>query len=85
MQEAEDLVAEATSPDRTRKLVEVFDQLSDCLCRVADMVSKITVDLPQADDFESGLQSGQNLNSCVQVSSPEKIRWVGRDFFFFFF
>ena len=36
--EAEDLVTEATSENRTRKLVKVFDQLSDCLCRVADMV-----------------------------------------------
>ncbi len=37
-EEAEQLVAEATNPNRSRKLVEVFDELSDCLCRVADMV-----------------------------------------------
>ena len=36
--EAEDLVSEATSTQRKRKLVQVFDQLSDTLCRVADMV-----------------------------------------------
>ena len=33
------LVEEVPSQSRNRKLVQVFDQLSDCLCRVADMVS----------------------------------------------
>ena len=36
--EADTLVKEATSPNRDRKLVQIFDQLSDCLCRVADLV-----------------------------------------------
>jgi intermediate peptidase len=31
--QADALVAEACSPHRSRKLVEVFDELSDCLCR----------------------------------------------------
>jgi intermediate peptidase len=39
--EADALVNEATSADRQRKLVRVFDQLSDCLCRVADMVRSL--------------------------------------------
>ena len=38
--EAEELVNETTSANRSRPLVQVFDQLSDCLCRVADMVRK---------------------------------------------
>ena len=49
MNEADELVAEASiikhsSTDnvkRHRKLVKVFDQLSDCLCKVADMVRNI--------------------------------------------
>ena len=32
------LINEATDVNRTRKLVTVFDELSDTLCRVADMV-----------------------------------------------
>ena len=38
--ETQRLVAEAVSPNRERKLVQVFDQLSDTLCRLADMVSR---------------------------------------------
>ena len=37
--EIESLIKEATSPSRDRKIVEIFDELSDCVCRVADMVS----------------------------------------------
>lgn len=33
------LVREATSTKRTRNVVEIFDELSDVLCRVADLVS----------------------------------------------
>lgn len=36
--EVETLVEEVVSPHRKRKIVEVFDQLSDSLCKVADMV-----------------------------------------------
>ena len=39
-QEALQLVKEATSPQRTRNVVGIFDELSDCLCKVADLVSK---------------------------------------------
>src|SRR5699024_6347387 len=35
--DAEALVREATSPTRTRKMVQVFDELSNCLCKVADL------------------------------------------------
>lgn len=37
--EVDGLVQEALSPKRQRKIVQVFDQLSDALCRVADMVN----------------------------------------------
>jgi hypothetical protein len=40
--QVEQLVAEATSKNRSRKMVTIFDELSDCLCRVADMVSTMT-------------------------------------------
>ena len=37
-EEIDSLIIEATSPTRDRKIVEIFDELSDCVCRVADMV-----------------------------------------------
>lgn len=42
----ENLVAEVTSPNRKRKLVQVFDEISDTLCRVADMVRNICNKIP---------------------------------------
>lgn len=36
--DVERLLDEAISPKRTRKIVAIFDELSDVLCRVADMV-----------------------------------------------
>ena len=38
-----DLLQEALSSDRSRKLVAVFDELSDTLCRVADMADCMRV------------------------------------------
>ncbi|XP_053631220.2 mitochondrial intermediate peptidase [Cherax quadricarinatus] len=45
---AEDLMVECCSPYRTRKMVEVFDHLSDTLCRVADLAEFIRMAHPQA-------------------------------------
>ncbi|XP_067948182.1 mitochondrial intermediate peptidase-like [Watersipora subatra] len=45
---ANELVTEATSNTRTRKLVQVFDDLSDELCRVADMADFVRVGHPEA-------------------------------------
>ena len=39
--ETERLVEEVTSDQRQRKLVEVFDEISNTLCCVADMVFTI--------------------------------------------
>lgn len=36
--EIDDLVKETTSTNRKRKIVQIFDQMSDSICRVADMV-----------------------------------------------
>ena len=38
-EKVEKLLEEACSPSRSRKIVTVFDELSDTLCRVADLVS----------------------------------------------
>ena len=38
-----DLLEEALSDNRSRKLVAVFDELSDTLCRVADMADCMRV------------------------------------------
>lgn len=40
------LIEEATSKDRKRKMVEIFDELSNTLCKVADMAEFIRVAHP---------------------------------------
>ena len=45
-QEAAALVAEARSPRRKRKMVQIFDNLSNCLCRVADMAEFVRLGHP---------------------------------------
>lgn len=61
--EADALVTEASSNSRTRKLVSVFDDLSDCLCRVADMADFVRVAHP--DEQYAGAAS----HACATISS----------------
>lgn len=42
------LIGEAVSPGRKRKMVEIFDELSDSLCKVADMAEFIRMAHPKA-------------------------------------
>lgn len=44
--ECDALVNECVSPNRKRKLVEIFDQLSNSLCKVADMAEFVRVAHP---------------------------------------
>ncbi|PSN48217.1 Mitochondrial intermediate peptidase [Blattella germanica] len=46
--EVDKLIAEACSVNRSRKMVEVFDELSDTLCKVADLAEFIRIGHPQA-------------------------------------
>ncbi|KAJ6642270.1 Mitochondrial intermediate peptidase [Pseudolycoriella hygida] len=43
----EDLIKEATGTNRKRKIVEVFDELSDSLCKVADLAEFIRLAHPK--------------------------------------
>lgn len=61
--EAAVLVAEASSGSRTRKLVAVFDDLSDCLCRVADMADFVRVAHPDQQ------YAGAASHACATISS----------------
>lgn len=40
------LIDEAISTDRSRKIVEIFDELSDSLCKVADMAEFVRLAHP---------------------------------------
>lgn len=44
--QVEDLVAECCTPQRKRRMVEVFDDLSNALCRVADLAEFLRIASP---------------------------------------
>ncbi|XP_063878563.1 mitochondrial intermediate peptidase-like isoform X2 [Scylla paramamosain] len=62
MFESDDLVKECCSPNRSRKMVEVFDQLSDTLCRVADLAEFVRLAHPQARYAQAA------EDACIAIS-----------------
>lgn len=62
MFKTDDLIAEAISPDRSRKMVQIFDELSDSLCKVADLSEFIRLGHP------SGTFSHAAEDACISIS-----------------
>ncbi|XP_033761242.1 LOW QUALITY PROTEIN: mitochondrial intermediate peptidase-like [Pecten maximus] len=72
--EVESLIEEITSSNRTKSVVTLFDELSDCLCRVADMADFVRVSHPDplfaqaAEDacvYLSGIVEKLNTNPDI--------------------
>jgi hypothetical protein len=74
----ERLIKETGDPKRSRKMVEVFDEMSDTLCQVADLAEFIRVAHPRS----SYAQAAED--ACVAVSSIVE-KYVFLAFFFFLF
>ena len=60
--ECESLISECVSPKRTRKMVQVFDNLSNSLCKVADLAEFIRVAHP-VNSYALAAE-----NACLSVS-----------------
>ena len=60
---SESLVAEACNPERKRNVAVIFDDLSDELCRVADLAEFIRIAHPD-EDFSLAAQ-----DACIEVSA----------------
>ncbi|OQV22223.1 Mitochondrial intermediate peptidase [Hypsibius exemplaris] len=64
--EADRLVREATSSIRTRNVVEIFDDLSNALCRVADMAECIRVLHGDSQFAASAEEASSAMNDLVE-------------------
>ncbi|KAG8212643.1 hypothetical protein J437_LFUL018774 [Ladona fulva] len=61
--DTENLLVEACDPNRKRKLVNIFDDLSDTLCQVADLAEFVRIAHPK-HSFSLAAE-----NACISVSS----------------
>lgn len=62
MTQADVLIEEATSKDRKRKMVEIFDELSDTLCKVADMAEFTRIAHPDEQYVRAA------VDACITIS-----------------
>lgn len=62
MIKTDQLIAEATAENRHRKMVEIFDELSDTLCKVADMAEFVRLAHPMRK-FSDAAE-----DACISVS-----------------
>ncbi|XP_033253427.1 mitochondrial intermediate peptidase-like [Drosophila miranda] len=58
---SQDLIAEAISSQRQRKMVDIFDELSDSLCKVADLAEFIRIAHPKNKYMEAAEQA------CISI------------------
>jgi intermediate peptidase len=60
------LVAESVDNGRQRKMVEVFDELSDTLCQVADLAEFVRIAHPDRKFSEAAENACININALVE-------------------
>uniref|UniRef100_A0A182QJR8 Peptidase M3A/M3B catalytic domain-containing protein n=1 Tax=Anopheles farauti TaxID=69004 RepID=A0A182QJR8_9DIPT len=68
----DDLIEEATSPDRTRKMVVIFDELSDTLCKVADLSEFIRLAHPSANFCTAAEDACITISGIVEKLNTHK-------------
>ncbi|XP_037952357.1 mitochondrial intermediate peptidase [Teleopsis dalmanni] len=67
-----DLVEEATSEKRNRKMVEIFDELSDSLCKVADLAEFIRIAHPQSQYMQAAEDACISISGIVESLNTHK-------------
>lgn len=61
-------MAEITSTKRQRKIVEIFDELSDTLCKVADMTEFVRLAHPSSMYSNAAEEACFNICKIVEKS-----------------
>ncbi|XP_023228122.1 mitochondrial intermediate peptidase-like [Centruroides sculpturatus] len=78
--EARSLVNEALSPDRKQKIVEIFDMLSDTLCKVADLAEFVRIGHPKKRFVYAAENAAISIGSLVEeLNTNRKLYEVVRD------
>lgn len=63
---ADELIAEVLSPERSRKIVDIFDDLSDTLCQVADLAEFIRIAHPDPQFRIAADSASAKINGVVE-------------------
>lgn len=66
IQESEKLIQEALSSGRKRKMVQIFDDLSDSLCKLADMAEFIRIAHPKLEYCKAAESACSAVSSVVE-------------------
>ncbi|XP_053404674.1 mitochondrial intermediate peptidase-like [Mercenaria mercenaria] len=65
-QEVASLVNEACDPHRKRKMVTIFDEMSDSICRVADMMEFLRISHPDAEYRDAAEKTCLTMSKLVE-------------------
>ena len=69
---AEELMKETLSPNRTRKMVDIFDDLSDALCQAADLAEFIRLAHPDTNFRYSAEDVTLNISGVVETLNTNR-------------
>lgn len=62
----QELISEATSEKRCRKMVDIFDELSDSLCKVADLAEFVRIAHPKGKYSQAAEQACISICGVVE-------------------
>lgn len=65
-EKSDDLINEALNPNRKRKIVDIFDYLSDNLCQVADLAEFIRIAHPSASFASAAEEASVCISGLVE-------------------
>ncbi|EDW49534.1 mitochondrial intermediate peptidase [Drosophila sechellia] len=68
----QELISEATSDQRRRKMVDIFDELSDSLCKVADLAEFVRIAHPQSKYTQAAEQACISICGMVESLNTHK-------------
>ncbi|XP_017015273.1 mitochondrial intermediate peptidase [Drosophila takahashii] len=69
---AQELISEAISTQRRRKMVDIFDELSDSLCKVADLAEFVRIAHPQSKYTQAAEQACISICGVVESLNTNK-------------